>query len=44
MTRLGMKEGEMGEMAILMSDALKGRTVIEEVKNLRSRFTEVQYA
>ncbi|MEE3122935.1 MAG: serine hydroxymethyltransferase [SAR324 cluster bacterium] len=44
MTRLGMKEGEMGEMALLMSDALKGRTVIEEVKNLRSRFTEVQYA
>ncbi|MBF0279807.1 MAG: serine hydroxymethyltransferase [SAR324 cluster bacterium] len=44
MTRFGMNEGEMGEIATLMADALKGKSVKDAVTKLRSRFTEVQYA
>ena len=44
MTRFGMKESEMGEISALIVEAMKGRQVQEEVRRLRSRFTEVQYA
>ena len=44
MTRFGMKESEMGEISALIVEAMKGRQVQEEVRRLRSRFIEVQYA
>ncbi len=44
MTRFGMKESEMGEISALIVEAMKGRQVQEEVRRLRSRFTEFQYA
>ncbi len=43
MTRYGMKEAEMGELAELMKEVLEGKDASEGVKRLRSRFTEVQY-
>ena len=43
MTRFGMKEAEMGELASLMRAGLEGKTVKDEIIKLRSRFTEVQY-
>ena len=43
MTRYGMKEAEMGELASLMRAGLEGKTVKDEITKLRSRFTEVQY-
>lgn len=43
LTRFGMKETEMGEVAELMNASLKGKNVKEEVINLRSRFAEIQY-
>ena len=43
MTRFGMKEAEMGELASLMRAGLEGKTVKDEITKLRSRFTEVQY-
>ena len=43
MTRFGMKEREMGEIATLIVGALKGISVEEEVCKFRSRFTEVKY-
>ncbi|MGA1599032.1 MAG: serine hydroxymethyltransferase [bacterium] len=44
MTRCGMQESEMGELAELMKDGLEGKSVLEGVKRLRSRFTEVRFA
>ena len=44
MTRFGMKEAEMGELAQLIKDALSGSSVKEKVTALRSQFTEVQFA
>ena len=44
MTRFGMKESEMGEISALIVEAMKGSQVQEEVRRLRSRFTEVQFA
>ncbi|MBF0288053.1 MAG: serine hydroxymethyltransferase [SAR324 cluster bacterium] len=44
MTRFGMKEPEMGELASLIADALQGKPVKEAVTELRRRFTEIQYA
>ena len=44
MTRFGMKESEMGEISALIVEAMKGRQVQEEVRRLRNRFIEVQYA
>lgn len=44
LTRFGMNEGEMGEVAELISAVLKGKTVKDEVIGLRSRFPEIQYA
>lgn len=43
MTRYGMKEAEMGELASLMKAGLEGKNVKVEVTKLRSRFTEVHY-
>ena len=42
MTRFGMKEDEMGELATLFADALRGRQVKEMVTRLRRRFAEMQ--
>jgi glycine hydroxymethyltransferase len=44
MTRYGMKEVEMQEIADLMKAGLKGKDVKDNVVQLRSRFTEVKYA
>ncbi len=43
MTRFGMKEADMQELAVLMADAIKGKDVKEKVHSLRNRFTELQY-
>jgi glycine hydroxymethyltransferase len=43
LTRFGMKEGEMGEVAALISAVLEGKKVKEEVIQLRSRFQEMHY-
>ncbi|MBI4765288.1 MAG: serine hydroxymethyltransferase [Deltaproteobacteria bacterium] len=44
LTRFGMKEKEMEEVAALISAVLKGKKVKDEVIQLRSRFQEIQYA
>jgi glycine hydroxymethyltransferase len=44
LTRFGMKETEMGEVAALISAVLKGKKVKDEVIQLRSRFQEIHYA
>ena len=44
MTRYGMKEAEMGELASLMKAALLGKSVKDEIIKLRSRYNEVQYS
>ena len=43
LTRFGMKEKEMGEVAALISAVLEGKKVKEEVIQLRSRFQEIHY-
>ena len=43
MTRFGMKEGDMGELAVLIAEAIKGKNVKEKVNQLRARFTELKY-
>jgi glycine hydroxymethyltransferase len=43
MTRFGMKEQAMGELAQLISDAIRGKKVIAQVNALRERFIEMQY-
>ena len=43
MTRMGMTENEMEDIAQLMSAAIKGKEVLKEVGNLRERFNEVCY-
>jgi glycine hydroxymethyltransferase len=43
MTRFGMKEAEMGELAALMADAIRGKQVKDAVNRLRGRFPEMQY-
>jgi len=43
MTRFGMKGGEMGELAALFADALRGKPVKAAVTSLRARFLEMQY-
>jgi len=43
MTRFGMKEQEMGELASLMKDGLLGKSVKDQVVKLRSRYTTVHY-
>lgn len=44
MTRFGMKEADMGEIACLIKAVLNGTTVQEEVTELRGRFANIQYA
>ena len=44
MTRYGMKEADMQELAGLMKVALEKKVVKDLVVQLRSRFTKVHYA
>jgi glycine hydroxymethyltransferase len=43
MTRFGMDERAMGELAQLMHDAIRGKNVKSQVNALRGRFTEMKY-
>jgi glycine hydroxymethyltransferase len=43
MTRFGMDESAMGELAQLMHDAIRGENVKSQVNALRSRYTEMKY-
>jgi glycine hydroxymethyltransferase len=43
MTRFGMDERAMGELAQLMHDAIRGKNVKEQVHALRSRYLEMKY-
>jgi glycine hydroxymethyltransferase len=43
MTRFGMKEAEMGELAALMADAIREKQVKDAANRLRGRFAEMQY-
>jgi glycine hydroxymethyltransferase len=43
MTRFGMDEHAMGELAQLMHDGIRGKNVRDEVHALRARFTEMKY-
>jgi glycine hydroxymethyltransferase len=43
MTRFGMDERAMGELAQLIQDAIRGKNVKEAVHELRGRFTEMKY-
>ncbi len=43
MTRFGMKEAEMGELATLLADAARGQAVKEAVNRLRGRFVAMHY-
>jgi glycine hydroxymethyltransferase len=43
MTRFGMREPEMGELAALIADAIRGKPAQEAVNQLRSRFVEMRF-
>ncbi len=43
MTRFGMDERAMGELAQLMHDAIRGKDVKSQVNALRGRFVEMKY-
>ncbi len=43
MTRFGMKEDAMEQLAELMADAIRGKSVKAEVHKLRGHYTEMQY-
>jgi glycine hydroxymethyltransferase len=43
MTRFGMDEQAMGELAQLLHEAVRGKNVKEQVNALRSHFTEMKY-
>ncbi len=43
MTRFGMDEGAMGELAQLLHDAIRGKDVKTQVNALRERFLEMKY-
>lgn len=43
MTRFGMKEPQMQELAALIADAIKGKDVKDKVHALRGQYTELQY-
>jgi glycine hydroxymethyltransferase len=43
MTRYGMQEGDMQRLAVLLSDAVKGKQVREQVHTLRAEFGTLQY-
>ena len=44
MTRYGMQESEMGELATLMKSELEGKLVKDEVLRLRNRFTDIHFS
>ncbi|GHO43060.1 serine hydroxymethyltransferase [Ktedonospora formicarum] len=44
MTRYGMDEQAMGELAQLMHDAIHGKNVKDQVNQLRARYLEMHYA
>lgn len=44
MTMMGMKEGEMEELAELLDRGIKGEEIKEEAIKMRDRFTEVAYS
>ena len=43
MTRFGMDERAMGELAQLLHDGIRGKQVKEQVHALRTRYTQMQY-
>ena len=43
MTRFGMDEHAMGELAQLIHDAVRGKNVVEQVHALRSRYTKMKF-
>lgn len=43
MTRFGMDERAMGELAQLMHDAIRGENVKSQVNALRGRYLEMKY-
>jgi glycine hydroxymethyltransferase len=43
MTRFGMAEREMGELASLIADAIRGKSVKDAVNEMRGRFVEMKY-
>ena len=44
MTRYGMQESEMGELAALMKAELEGKLVKDEVLRLRNCFTDIHFS
>ena len=44
MTRFGMDERAMGQLAQLIHDAIRGNNVKSQVNALRGRFVEMKYA
>jgi glycine hydroxymethyltransferase len=43
MTRYGMQEGDMQRLAVLLSAAIKGKQVREQIHTLRTEFSTLQY-
>jgi glycine hydroxymethyltransferase len=43
LTRFGMKEGEMGEVAALIKAVLKGKNVKDQATALKSRFADIHF-
>ncbi|MBV9614760.1 MAG: glycine hydroxymethyltransferase, partial [Ktedonobacteraceae bacterium] len=43
MTRFGMDERAMGELAQLLHDGIRGKNVKAQVHTLRARYTEMKY-
>ena len=43
MTRFGMDEHAMGELAQLIHDAVRGKNVVEQVHTLRDHYTEMKF-
>jgi glycine hydroxymethyltransferase len=43
MTRFGMDERAIGELAQLIHDAIRGKDVKEQVNRLRGRYLEMKY-
>jgi glycine hydroxymethyltransferase len=43
MTRFGMREDEMGELATLFADAIRGKPARDAVNRLRGRFVEMRF-
>jgi glycine hydroxymethyltransferase len=43
MTRFGMDEQAMGELAQLIHDAVRGKNVVQQVHTLRNRYTTMKF-